>query len=354
MYAHQSTSSSFLILSKSHYDQLFILSTRHDPERLHLQYINRWVTVTATHTQPVILVTGADLAPQAVEMLSEFEIQYAGARPNEADLIALVSKHDPIALIVRYGRITPAIIEAATSLRVISKHGSGIDTIDIAAAQTRGIKVCAASGANAAAVAEHTIALILACAKSIVTLDRRMHAGHWDKSTHKSLELEGRTLGLVGMGAIGKRVAAIAHAMGMKIIGFDPYAANNPEYIETVELNQIWQQSDVISLHCPLSDDNRNFMNTSVFDQCKDGVIIINTARGGLIHEQNLLSAIQSGKVASAGIDSFSQEPPAADHVFFNQPGLLLTPHIGGVTTDAYIKMGCGSAQNVLNALREQ
>ncbi len=310
--------------------------------------------MTPTSCKPVILVTGADLAPQAVEKLSDFDIQYAGARPGEDDLIALVRKHDPVALIVRYGRITPAIIDAATSLRVISKHGSGIDTIDLAAAQARNIQVCAAAGANAAAVAEHAIALILACAKSIVSLDRRMHQGLWDKAIHKSLELEGRILGLVGLGAIGRRVAMIAHAMGMRVIGFDPYATAIAPHIERADLKQIWEQSDVISLHCPLTVDNRNFMNASVFKQCKHGVIVINTARGGLIHEPDLLQAIQSGKVASAGIDSFSQEPPAADHIFFNQPGLILTPHIGGVTSDAYVKMGCGAAQNVLNTLHAQ
>lgn len=309
--------------------------------------------MTANQKQHVILVTGADLASQAIEMLSGFTLVYAGARPTEDDLIRMVKEHDPIAIIVRYGRITPAIIDAAKSLQVISKHGSGIDTIDQVAAKARGIHVCAASGANAAAVAEHAITLILGCAKSLVPLDRRMHAGHWDKSTHKSLELEGRTLGLVGLGAIGQRVAAIAHAMGMQVIGFDPFAKNLPSYIQTTTLENIWQQSDVISLHCPLTEENRNLINANVLSKCKDGVVIVNTARGGLIDEPALVQALRSGKVRAAGIDSFSQEPPPADHVFFNEPGLLLSPHIGGVTSDAYVKMGCGAAQNILNILKK-
>ena len=309
--------------------------------------------MTANQKQHVILVTGADLASQAIEMLSGFTLVYAGARPTEDDLIRMVKEHDPIAIIVRYGRITPAIIDAAKSLQVISKHGSGIDTIDQVAAKARGIHVCAASGANAAAVAEHAITLILGCAKSLVPLDRRMHAGHWDKSTHKSLELEGRTLGLVGLGAIGQRVAAIAHAMGMQVIGFDPFAKNLPSYIHTTTLENIWQQSDVISLHCPLTEENRNLINANVLSKCKDGVVIVNTARGGLIDEPALVQALRSGKVRAAGIDSFSQEPPPADHVFFNEPGLLLSPHIGGVTSDAYVKMGCGAAQNILNILKK-
>lgn len=307
--------------------------------------------MSTNQQKPSILVTGADLATQAIEILSGFNLIYAGARPTEDDLIRLVKEHDPVAIILRYGRITPAIIDAAKSLKVISKHGSGIDTIDQDAARARGIQVRAAAGANAAAVAEHAIALILGCAKSLASLDQRMHAGNWDKATHKSLELEGRTLGLVGLGAIGQRVAAIAHAMGMKIIGFDPFAKNPPAYIRTVELNAIWQQSDVISLHCPLTEENRNLIDASALSRCKDGVVIVNTARGGLINEPDLVQALRSGKVRAAGIDSFSQEPPPADHVFFNEPGLLLSPHIGGVTTEAYVKMGCGAAQNILNAL---
>ena len=300
------------------------------------------------NSRPVILVTGADLADPAVALLKDYDLHYAGARPTEAALIGLVSTLDPIALIVRYGKVTPAVIAAAKSLRVISKHGSGIDTIDVAAAKARGIAVCAAAGANAAAVAEHAIALILACAKSVVVLDHRTHAGHWDKSTHKSLELEGRTIALVGLGAIGLRVAAIAHAMGMHVMGFDPYARDLPDYIERASLAGLWPKADVISLHCPLTDENRLLINAEVLAQCKPGVILINTARGGLIDEPALLAAVQQGKVACAGIDSFSQEPPPAEHPFFGQPGFILTPHVGGVTGDAYRKMGCGAAQNVL------
>jgi len=302
-------------------------------------------------TKPRVLVTGADLAPQALAILSDYEVVYAGARPTEADLIRLSATLDPIALIVRYGRVTASIMDAGKSLRVISKHGSGIDTIDVDAANARGVRVVAAVGANAAAVAEHAIGLLLACAKSIPDLNTRTHAGHWDKSTHKSIELEGRTLGLVGLGAIGRRVAAIAQAMGMRVIGFDPFAVDLPEAIERVDLPTIWAQSDAISLHCPLTGENRNLVNAATLAQCKPGVILVNTARGGLIDEPALVAAIRQGKVACAGIDSFSTEPPPADHVFFGQPGLILSPHIGGVSSDAYVKMGCGAAKNIVAIL---
>lgn len=304
--------------------------------------------------KPVVLVTGADLADEAVRMLQRYHLVFAGARPTEDELLALVRVHDPVALIVRYGRVSAAVINAARSLRVISKHGSGIDTIDSAAAQSRGIAVKAASGANAAAVAEHAIALLLACAKSVVPLDARMHAGHWDKATHKSIELAGRCLGLIGLGAIGLRVATIAHAMDMRVIGHDPYANNVPPWIESVELPRLWAEADAVSLHCPLTDTNKELINAATLAQCRDGVLLINTARGGLINEADLLAAVRSGKVACAGLDSFQQEPPPSQHVFQGQPGVILSPHVGGVTQDAYVKMGVGAARNVLQVLDAQ
>ncbi len=308
----------------------------------------------AAAPRPAILVTGADLADAAVKTLDGYALVYAGARPTESELLALVRQHDPVALIVRYGRISAAIIEAARSLRVISKHGTGIDTIDTAAAAARGIAVKAAAGANAAAVAEHTIALLLACAKSIVPLNARMQAGHWDKATHKSIELAGRTLGLIGLGAIGRRVAAVAHAMEMRVIGHDPYAQDLPTWIEPVDLPRLWAEADAISLHCPLTDANRDLINAATLAQCRDGLLLVNTARGGLVHEADLLAAVRAGKVACAGLDSFQQEPPPTPHPFQGQPGLLLSPHIGGVTQDAYVKMGVGAARNVLQVLHGQ
>ena len=298
-----------------------------------------------------ILITGADLAPQALQLLQDFEVVYAGKTPQEEDLVALCKRHDPVAIIVRYGKVGAAVMDAAPSLRVISKHGSGTDTIDKDAAKARGIEVRAAVGANAAAVAEQALALLLACAKSVVPLNERMHAGHWDKATHKSLELHGRTIGLVGLGAIGQRFARMCDAMGMKVIGFDPFAKNLPDYIRVADLETLWRESDAISLHCPLTDDNRGMLGATTLAKCKRGVIVVNTARGGLIDEAALLAALRSGQVASAGLDSFAVEPMVAGHPFQGEPRLLLSPHIGGVTSDAYVNMGVGAAKNALAVL---
>ena len=301
--------------------------------------------------KPVILVTAADLAPQALALLADHEVVFAGKTPTQDDIVALARAHNPVGIIVRYSGVNAETMDAAPALRVISKHGSGTDTIDKAAAAERGIAVTAAVGANAAAVAEQALALLLACAKSVVHLNQRMHDGHWDKATHKSLELGGRTVGLVGLGAIGLRFAKMADAMGMRVIGFDPFARNLPAYVTAVDLETIWREADAISLHCPLTPENKGLLNAQTLARCKPGVIVVNTARGGLIDEPSLLAAVQSGQVRMAGLDSFAVEPMTVPHIFHGQPGFVLSPHIGGVTSDAYVNMGVAAAQNTLAVL---
>lgn len=303
--------------------------------------------------KPAILITGADLAAPAIELLKDFHLVYAGKSPQADEILALCKQHNPTAILLRYGKISAEMMDAAPALKVISKHGSGTDTIDKEAATKRNIQVVAAAGANAAAVAEHALALLLACAKSTVHLNERMHSGHWDKATFKTLELNGKTIGLIGLGAIGLRFAKMCNAIGMSVIGFDPYTKNLPEYIQAVDLNTIWAQADVISLHCPLTEENKNLINKDTLSKCKQGVIVVNTARGGLINEDDLLNAIHSGKVSMAGLDSFAVEPMTAPHPFHGNNKIILSPHIGGVTADAYIKMGIGAAQNILAVMEK-
>ena len=302
--------------------------------------------------RPTLLVTAADLAEPALALLTDFDIIYAGKAPQQEDIVALARRHNPTAIIVRYSGVTAEVMEAAPALRVISKHGSGTDTIDKVAAAQRGITVCAAVGANAAAVAEQALALMLAAAKSVVQLNQRMHQGHWDKATHKSLELAGRTVGLIGLGAIGRRFARMCQALEMRVIGFDPYASDLPAGLESVPLERLWAESDVLSLHCPLTPENRGLLNADTLARCRRGVILVNTARGGLVDEAALLEAVRQGQVSTAALDSFAQEPLRAPHPFLNQPGFILSPHIGGVTSDAYINMGLAAARHVLTALQ--
>ncbi len=302
-------------------------------------------------SKPVILVTAADLAPQAMALLEDYEVVFAGKTPEHDDVAALAKQHNPVGIIVRYGSITPAIMDAAPALKVISKHGSGTDTIDKPAAKERGIEVTAAVGANAAAVAEQALALLLGCAKSVVSLDKRMHEGFWDKATHKSVELRGRSIGLIGLGAIGQRFARMVEALEMRVVGFDPYAKNVPSYVELVDLETLWTESDAISLHCPLTPDNKNIINADSLAKCRKGVILVNTARGGLVDEQALLDALNSGQVSMAGLDSFAIEPFKAPHIFQNHEHIILSPHIGGVTSDAYVNMGMAAAKNTIEVI---
>ena len=309
--------------------------------------------MNAATAKPAIVVTGADLAPQALELLGKFEIVYAGKTPDEDSLTKLVADKQPVAILVRYGKVPARVMDASPNLKVIAKHGVGIDTIDSQAAAERGIAVKPATGANADAVAEHTWALIFDCAKGTTKLNARMHAGHWDKATHKALELKGKTLGLVGLGAIGQRVANIGVALGMQVIAFDPYASKAPAGVTLSELDAVIAKSDVLSLNCPLTADNRNMINRDTLAKMKDGAILVNTARGGLIDEPALLEAVTSGKLRAVGLDSFQVEPMAAPHIFHGVPNVILTPHTGGVTSDAYVSMGTAAARNILSVLAE-
>jgi D-3-phosphoglycerate dehydrogenase len=305
----------------------------------------------AAASRRVFLVTAADLAPPALALLDGNEVVFAGKTPTDDDIVALCRRHNPAAIIVRYGKVGAAAMDAAPALRVISKHGSGTDTIDMAAAEARGIRVVAAAGANAAAVAEQAVALMLACAKSVVALDRRMRAGHWDKATHKSVELEGRTVGVIGLGAIGRRFARVGGALGMRVLGYDPFATDVPPGVERAELPAIWRDADVISLHCPLTPQNTRMLDAQTLAQCRRGVNIVNTARGGLIDESALLDALRSGQVGAAGLDSFAVEPMTPAHPFLGEERITLSPHIGGVTAEAYVKMGLGAVNNALDVL---
>lgn len=302
--------------------------------------------------KPAIVVTAADLADEALALLGNFEIVFAGKQPDEQSLVTLCTRHQPVAIIVRYGRITPGIIAASSRLRVISKHGSGIDTIDVEAARSRNVAVKAATAVNAGAVAEHTWALILACTKSVTQLNARMHAGYWDKATHKSIEIGGRTLGLVGLGAIGRRVAAIGTAMGMRIVAHDPHVKTAPPDTVLTTLPELLRAADIVSLHCPLTADNRHMINRETLSQMRHGAILVNTARGGLVDETAIRDALESGCLGAAALDSFETEPPLREHQLRNITNLVMTPHVGGVTRDAYINMGIAAARNILAELQ--
>lgn len=302
-------------------------------------------------SKPVVVVTAADLAPQAMGLLRDCDVRFLGKTPSPQEIEAACAAMQPAAIIVRYGQITKAAMAASRNLRVVSKHGAGTDTIDKKAAAELGIEVRAAAGANADAVAEHSWALILAAAKSVVKLDGRMRAGFWDKATHKSLELRGKTLGVVGLGAIGRRVAEIGVAFGMTVIAFDPFAKKPGAGITLTTLQEVLAMSHVVSLNCPLTEDNRHMINRDTLATMRDGAILVNTGRGGLIDDAALIEALRSGKLRAAGLDAFTPEPLVGEHQYRDVPNTTLSPHVGGVSEDAYVNMGLAAARNVLEVL---
>lgn len=299
---------------------------------------------------PTVVVTAASIHPDAVEMLDGFRLVYADVRADESQLAALCAVEQPVALLVRYGRISERVIGASNRLRVIAKHGVGIDNIDKAAAATRNIPVLAALGSNSQAVAEHTVALMMACARRVPWLDSRMKAGHWDKEAYAGLELAGSTLGLIGVGAIGRKVASVAMALGQNVRVFDPFAkpSDLPAAVALCGLEDLLRSADVISLHCPLTSDTYSLLNKERLSLLKAGAIVINTARAELIDETALLEALHAGRIC-AGLDCFIEEPPAADSAIVTAPNVVLTPHIGGTTTSSFRAMGVGAAKHIVD-----
>lgn len=302
--------------------------------------------------QNAIVVTAASLHPDAVALLADYRVVYADVRAGEAALAELCGKEQPIAIMVRYGNISEKVIAASSKLRVIAKHGVGTDNIDKTAAARLGIPVTAALGSNSQAVAEQTLALMFGCARQIAWLDARMRQGHWDKDNYTGIELSGATLGLIGAGAIGRRVADVALALGMQVVIHDPYAAPGslPAAARMVDLDTLLSESNVVSLHCPLSPETRNLLDASRLARLKDQTIVINTARAGLFDETALLAELHMRRL-HAGIDCFQDEPLGSDSPWLVAPNTILTPHIGGTTARAFRQMGVMAAESILGHL---
>lgn len=304
-------------------------------------------------TQETVVVTAANIHADAVEMLGNYKIFFADVRAGEDALAALCAKEQPVGIMVRYGNISEKVISASKKLRIIAKHGVGTDNIDKKAAAALGIPVTAALGSNSQAVAEHTLGLMFACARMTSWLDARMRAGHWDKDNYLGIELEGATLGLIGAGSIGKRVAQVALALGMRVLIHDPYATKDslPAGAELIDRDLLISSSNVVSLHCPLTEQTRNLLDDKRLAKLPDNCIVINTARAGLFDESALLQELRNGRL-HAGIDCFQDEPLGEGSPWLTAPNAILTPHIGGTTAMAFRQMGVMAAQSILKHLQ--
>ncbi|SHN16602.1 hydroxyacid dehydrogenase [Roseibium suaedae] len=304
-----------------------------------------------------ILVTGPDLDPSAVAMLAEHGFKAVHTPPYADSVVIseLLKSTGAVGIVSRMGRLDESVMASAPHLRVISKHGVGVDNIDLEAAARRGIPVLAATGANAVSVAEHAIALLLATVKRILPLDAGLRAGRWEKPGFSGREIAGATLALVGMGAIAQATGHIAKGLGMELAGYDPFAGNavfeSLGVVRYTALEDMLPKADVLSLHCPLNDQTRCLLNAGTFALMPKGAYVINTARGGLIDEAALLASIEAGHLAGAGLDTFAVEPPKADHPFFAENRIVLSPHIGGVTREAGARVGVEAVRGILQFL---
>jgi D-3-phosphoglycerate dehydrogenase len=304
-----------------------------------------------------ILVTGPDLDPSAAQLVADHGYQTVHTPPyaDSAVISEFLQQTGAEGIVSRMGRVDAAVMDAAPQLRVISKHGVGVDNIDIEAAAKRGIPVLVATGANAVSVAEHAIALLLTSAKRILPLDAGLRAGRWEKPGFAGREITGETMGLMGMGAIARATGRIAKGLGLTLIGYDPYAPDSAfEELGVTRCNsfeELLAGANVLSLHCPLNEQTRQILNAEAIARMPEGAFVINTARGGLIDEAALLAAIQSRHLAGAGLDTFAVEPPARDHPFFAEPRIVLTPHIGGVTRQAGARVGVDAVRGIFQVL---
>ena len=278
------------------------------------------------------------LSPRAAKVFEDRGIEVVvetGLSPE--DLIARIGEFDGLA--VRSAtKVTPEVLAAAGRLKVIGRAGIGVDNIDVEAASASGIIVMNTPFGNSITTAEHAIGLMFAIARDIPAADRSTQSGKWEKSRFMGVELTGKTLGVIGCGNVGSIVAERALGLKMKVVAYDPYLP--PERaaalaIEKVEIDELYSRADFITLHTPLTESTRGILNAEAFARMKDGVRIVNCARGELVVVADLAAALQSGRVGGAALDVFAEEPPPDGFALFGLDHVVATPHLGAATTEA-------------------
>ena len=294
------------------------------------------------------------IAADAVRVLESFGGIEAVAMgtPAPAELIRLVADFD--AIVVRSPtHVTADVIEAGVKLRFIGRAGVGVDNIDVAAATQRGIVVINSPRSNTISTAEHTIAMILALAREIPRAHASVVAGKWERDSFKGTELFGKTLGVVGLGRVGREVATRALAFGMKVLGHDPVVGDADARalgVRWVPLAELFANSDWVTVHTPLSSTTRGLVGAREIASMKRGVRIVNCARGGIINEAALADALDSGHVAAVAMDVFEAEPPGANRLL-SHPRSVFSPHLGAATTDAQERVATDVAESIGLAL---
>lgn len=302
-----------------------------------------------------ILITD-DLSSQGLEYLEKaddvtFDV-VKGLTP--AELARRIKGYD--GLIVRSSvKVTEDVLAAADRLKVVGRAGVGVDNIDVPAASLRGIIVMNTPGANTIATAEHTMALLLALCRNIPQAYSHLKQGRWERKSFTGIQLYRKTIGIIGMGRIGGRVAARCQAFGMEVLAYDPYLSDEIAHdlkVKPVSLPELLARSDFIALHAALTPDTENIINAQAIAQMKEGARIINTARGGLIDEAALIEGLQSGKIAGAALDVFAEEPLAANNPLLKMDNVIITPHLAASTVEAQRDVGTQIIVQMLDALR--
>ncbi len=301
---------------------------------------------------PKVLISDK-MSPLAEQTFKErgVEVDFKPGLTKE-ELIEIIGDYDGLA-IRSATKVTPNVLKAAKNLKVVGRAGIGVDNVDVAEATNGGVVVMNTPFGNSITTAEHAISMMMALCRQIPQANASTHAGKWEKSRFMGMELTGKTLALIGCGNIGSVVADRALGLKMKVIAYDPYLAVESaadQGITKVELDELFARADVISLHTPLTDQTRGIVNAEAFAKMKDGVRIVNCARGGLIDEDALLVALEEGKVAGAALDVFAVEP-AKESPLFGHDNVICTPHLGASTSEAQVNVALQVAEQMSDYL---
>ena len=303
-------------------------------------------------TRPVVLLIDHSIQPQARETLSKTcEVRVLDAYPSEATLIKEMADAD--AMLARLVKITRPALDAAKKLKIVACHGVGVDRLDLEHATSLGIVVTTSGSANAAAVAEYTFGLLLGLHRMVPAADARMRTGAWSRNALIGPELEGKTLGILGLGSIGKRVARQALGFRMRVISYDPNVPAPPPDLDVtmMPLEKVLAESDFVSLHPRLNSGNFHMIDAAALGKMKKTACLINTARGELVDELALIEALKAGRIASAALDVFEKEPHPADSPLRQMQNVLLSPHVAGQTHEALVRIAIWGAEQILDEL---
>jgi (S)-sulfolactate dehydrogenase len=296
-----------------------------------------------------------DLSPEAVAILQQGGLEVdvkVGLAPDQ--LRAVIGQYDGLA--VRSAtKVTAALLEQAHRLKVVGRAGVGVDNVDLAAATRKGVVVMNTPGGSATTVAELALAMMLALSRHVAAATASVKAGKWEKKKFQGRELAGKTLGVVGIGNIGSILVDRCRALRMKVLAYDPFIS--PEAasrlgVALVELDTLWREADVISLHVPLTDATRHLVNAATLARLKPGALLVNCSRGGIVDEAALAEALRAGRLGGAALDVFEQEPPAPGHPLFALDNVVLTPHLGASTEEAQAAVAIAIAEQLVAYLQ--